>query len=259
MTDTPTCDAHGDSIPPGDYTLSADADPVDPVRMAHIWYSELARKNTPKAQARRELIGAVLKLIDDRNDTIRRLNHRAQEAESALTAVTKAVGEWKVDENKTYVPLGSLRKIAAAVGTEIRNRRWELHVHRMRRLQNRLTHFEEKMPSGQDGAPEDYDAWLRELIPDDRRLAFYQWVGALAVREALAEVRLGLHNDPVPPENRSYSQDSVEELLEVSDPDQGADPFPVHLPLGHPFCDVQHHVHTHGGSRLPTCRLDSPE
>ncbi len=248
MTDTPT-NTNEDSL----------LVTVEPVRMARIWYDELAHLNTPEARARRRHIGALLDVVNERNETIRRLNHRAQDAESALAAVAKAVGEWEIDEDKSYVPLGSLRKIAAAVGLGIKNRRWELHYHQMRRLQRRVAQLESNVPSGQDGSPEDYDAWLRDLITDDRRLAFYQWVGAHAVKEALAEVRLGLHNDPVPPENRSYSQDSVEEFLEASDPDQGADPFPVQLPLGRPFCDNPQHVHTHGGDRLPSCRLDSPE
>lgn len=257
---TPISDTHGESIPPGDYTLPVNMDPVDPVRIARIWYEELARKNTPKAQARREVIGLVLKVIDERNATIRRLNHRAQEAESALTAVTKAVGEWEVDENKTSVPLHTLRKIAAAVGVQLTNRSWELNFHRMRRLKERLARIEEKMPSDLGSTPKDYDAWLRDLICDGQRLAFYQWIGAKAVSEALAVIWQAVGDDPVPAEHRSYSPSDVHEFLDAVDPDDPlTDSFPRQLPLGRPFCDVGHHVHTHGGDRLPSCRLDSPE
>lgn len=31
--------------------------------------------------------------------------------------------------------------------------------------------------------PVDIDAWLREELADDCRLAFYQWIGALAVTD----------------------------------------------------------------------------
>src|SRR5437868_1691020 len=45
----------------------------------------------------------------------------------------------------------------------------------------RVDRYEKNLPSWLHGTPEDVDAWIRDLIPDDKRLAFYQWIGALAV------------------------------------------------------------------------------
>jgi len=99
------------------------------------------------------------------------------------------------------------------------------------RLIQRIESYEKDKPSWKDGTPEDVDRWLHGIsfIPEDKLLAFYQWIGKHAVEDY--EIR--------------------------SDEDEG--PCPYELPKGHPFCDVQHHVHRHGGGRLPTCRLDSAE
>ncbi len=105
-------------------------------------------------------------------------------------------------------------------------------------------------------APEDVDAWLRTLIPDDKRLAFYQWIGRIAVSEAIEDVREDVDKDPTPVEHRYYSRQGVHEFLDG--PEEGG-PYPAGLPVGRPFCDVPHHTHTDGGGRIPTCRLDSEE
>lgn len=51
--------------------------------------------------------------------TIRRLNYRAQNAESKLAAYTRAVATWNVNERGTYIPHASLAAIARAAGTDI--------------------------------------------------------------------------------------------------------------------------------------------
>lgn len=115
--------------------------------------------------------------------------------------------------------------------------------------------YDEAKPSRFTGTPEDIDAWLHGGFAEDRLLEFYQWIGRMAVSEALGDVRATVGEDPVPPEHRYYSQESVYEFLDA--PEEGG-PYPSKLPLGHAFCDVQWHEHQGGGDRLPTCRLDSP-
>ncbi len=112
----------------------------------------------------------------------------------------------------------------------------------------------EELPSHFSGTPEDWDAYLCEVMADDVRLRFYQWIGAQAVAEAVSDVKENLRNDPVPAEYQHYDAQTVEELLDVADPVT----YPSKLPLGKPFCGDAHHTHTGGGSRMPTCRLDSP-
>lgn len=126
-------------------------------------------------------------------------------------------------------------------------------------LEGRLGRYEKNLPSWRHGTPEDVDAWIRDLIPDDKRLAFYRWIGTSAVREAVADAKDQLGNDPVPIEHRYYTPDNVDEILDLMAPDEGDIGYPSVLPIGRPFCDVPHHTHTHGGGRLPTCRLDSEE
>jgi hypothetical protein len=126
-------------------------------------------------------------------------------------------------------------------------------------LLDRIDRYEKNLPSWSNGTPEDVDAWLRDLIPDDQRLTFYRWIGTAAVREAVSDAKEQIGNDPVPAEHRYYSPDNVEELLDLMAPDDGDIGYPSVLPIGRPFCDVSHHTHTHGGSRLPTCHLDSEE
>lgn len=131
--------------------------------------------------------------------------------------------------------------------------------HTVHRLIERIKRYEKNLPSWLHSTPEDVDAWLRDLIPDDKRLAFYQWIGKIAVREAVDVAVDNVGQDPTPPEHRYYSQDVVYEFFELIDPDKDGGPFPSALPVGRPFCDVPHHTHTDGGGRLPTCRLDSEE
>lgn len=132
--------------------------------------------------------------------------------------------------------------------------------HVLKALLGRLTRFEKNMPSWAHGTPEDYDAWLRDLTPDDRRLGFYQWIGAMAVSEAVEMLRRQIGEDPIPVQHQHYDADMVNDFLDAVDPRQPlTDPFPAQLPVGRVFCDVSHHSHPHGGGRLPTCRLDSGE
>lgn len=77
--------------------------------------------------------------------------------------------------------------------------------------------------------PEDVDTVLRDLLTDDERLAFYQWVGAQAVTEAIGIVQENLSNDPREAHAQHYHRDDVEEMLELADPKQYG-PYPSELP-----------------------------
>jgi hypothetical protein len=126
-------------------------------------------------------------------------------------------------------------------------------------LLQRIKQYENYLPSWAHAVPEDIDRWLHSIgaIPEDKLLTFYRWVGKHAVDEAFENVMGLMEEDPVPSAHRSYSPDDVEAMLNEADTDGNL--YPSKLPIGHPFCDVPHHTHTDGGSRLPTCRLDSPE
>jgi len=121
----------------------------------------------------------------------------------------------------------------------------------------RVDRYEKNFPSWKDGTPEDVDAWLRDLIPDDKRLVFYQWIGAQAITEALDAVKKNLDNDPRPTTAQHYHRDDLDEVLELADPEEYG-PYPSVLPIGRPFCNEPAHQHTDGGSRLMTCHI-TPE
>lgn len=126
-------------------------------------------------------------------------------------------------------------------------------------LIGRVERFEKDMPSWASGTPEDYDHWLRQLTPVDRRLMFYQWIGEMAVTEAIDVVTSYISGDPIPPQYRTQIPDLVWEAIAQVDPRQDGDRVPSVLPKGKHMCDVAHHTHTDGMGYLPTCRLDSPE
>src|SRR5438477_12060117 len=100
----------------------------------------------------------------------------------------------------------------------------------------RVDRYEKNLPSWLHGTPEDVDAWIRDLIPDDKRLAFYQWIGALAVKEAVGVLQDNLMNDPREGHGQHYHRDDVEEMLDLLGPEDNV--FPAQLPIGRPFCDV---------------------
>ncbi|MGW1154514.1 hypothetical protein ACWD45_24920 [Streptomyces rubiginosohelvolus] len=61
-------------------------------------------------------------LYDERDAaraTARRLNYRAQQAESKNAAFERAVRQWDVNERGTYIPHASLRAIGIAAGTDV--------------------------------------------------------------------------------------------------------------------------------------------
>jgi hypothetical protein len=128
-------------------------------------------------------------------------------------------------------------------------------------LVERVERYEKNKPSWRDGTPEDYDAWLRDLTPDDRRLAFYQWIGKQAVAELVEEARqpqAGFDGEmaQVSGASREYA-DGWNDGIASLPLDDG--PYPSKLPVGKPFCDDPSHAHAHGGTRLPGCRLGWPE
>lgn len=82
--------------------------------------------------------------------TGRRLNYRAQRAESKLAVFLRAVGEWQFGaEQGTYVPLRSLGAIAKAVGREIPDR-WELHYQRVEHAEATLAAVREYLELSDD-------------------------------------------------------------------------------------------------------------
>jgi hypothetical protein len=124
-------------------------------------------------------------------------------------------------------------------------------------LLDRIERYEKDMPSWLKGTPEEYDRWLAELTPEDKRLAFYQWIGAKAVREAVDELRKQLSDDPVPVEHQHWDAGLVEELLDGVDPSQeNYDPFPSAVPLNSLRCNNPDHIHVNGGSYRASCIVD---
>lgn len=57
--------------------------------------------------------------LDELYATIRRLNYRAQAAESKLTTYARAVATWDISERGTYIPHASLVAIGRAAGTDL--------------------------------------------------------------------------------------------------------------------------------------------
>jgi hypothetical protein len=76
-------------------------------------------------------------------------------------------------------------------------------------------------------APEDFDLFLRDTIPDAELLAFYQWVGREAVSEAIDDIRQSVDDDPTPTEHRYHTREAVHEFLDG--PEEGG-PYPSVLP-----------------------------
>lgn len=126
-------------------------------------------------------------------------------------------------------------------------------------LVQRVARYEKEMPSWAHGTPEDYDHWLRQLTPVDRRLEFYQWIGEQAVTQMLDELTSFWREDPLPAQYKTQIPEIVDEAISHVDPRRGADPAPSVLPKGKHMCDVVHHNHTDGMGYLPTCRVDFPE
>lgn len=131
--------------------------------------------------------------------------------------------------------------------------------HVVKNLVERVDRYEKDMPSWAHGTPEDYDHWLRQLTPVDRRLVFYQWIGEQAVTQMLDELTGFLREDPIPAQYKTQIPDIVDEAISHVDPRRGADLAPSVLPKGKHMCDLPHHNHIDGMGYLPTCRLSAPE
>ncbi|MGW3298448.1 hypothetical protein [Streptomyces rubiginosohelvolus] len=95
-------------------------------------------------------------LYDERDAaraTARRLNYRAQQAESKNATFERAVGQWDVNERGTYIPHTSLRAIGIAAGTDLLGsvrhlkhfQRVEQAEARVRELKAENAHYEEKV------------------------------------------------------------------------------------------------------------------
>ena len=71
---------------------------------------------------------------DQARATSRRLNRRAQEAESKLAAYERAVAEWVIGDQGTYIPIESVAVIARIAGLDVDHDRFEVHYQRMEKL-----------------------------------------------------------------------------------------------------------------------------
>lgn len=79
---------------------------VQPVRMARIWYDELARVDSAEARARREHIGSLLQVIDGQRATHQRLEANAvfwREADRASEARIRELEERVRDLETEFV------------------------------------------------------------------------------------------------------------------------------------------------------------
>lgn len=111
-----------------------------------------------------------------------------------------------------------------------------------------------ELPSRFTAQPEQVDAYLREILADDTRLAFYRWLGTIAVGEAVTDARLAAERSLDKNEERNLA-----EYFDEIDPAHGPVAYPSRPPLGIPWCDLPHHTHLYGDERSPTCRLDSED
>ncbi|MER5882693.1 hypothetical protein ABT160_02575 [Streptomyces sp. NPDC001941] len=57
--------------------------------------------------------------LDELYATVRRLNYRAQRAESTIAQYERAVVQWEISERGTYIPHASLRAIGRVTGTDL--------------------------------------------------------------------------------------------------------------------------------------------
>jgi hypothetical protein len=102
----------------------------DCVRVREVYTDAVLAMMQPELTAHNDLARA--------RTTGRRLNYRAQQAESQVATVARAVAEWQFTERGTYMPLRSLSAIAKAIGQPIPDGRFELHYERVERLEREL-------------------------------------------------------------------------------------------------------------------------
>lgn len=79
--------------------------------------------------------------------TNRRLNLRAQQLESELTAYRRAIDTWEFTERGTYIPLRSITAMGKAAGVGYDGTRYELHYERVERAEAALIRVEEAVAS----------------------------------------------------------------------------------------------------------------
>lgn len=165
-----------------------------------------------------------------------------------------------VDRARKYLKnLPHLNIIGTAVarGSEFRSAEWGSGSYQLTREDLQLILDQAvscERPSRFGGTPEQWDAYFREVMTDEMRLRFYQWIGTQAICAAMYDLSNSISR--VMPGDTGVQQMFREYADAVAN---GTLTYPEQLPLGLPFCDVQHHTHTHGGGRRPTCRLDSEE
>lgn len=132
---------------------------------------------------------------DAARETNRRLNHRCQQAESKLATFERAVSEWRLGEQGTYVPLRSLATIANAADREIPEGRWELHYQRVERAEaERDQALQAVAQAVEDMAEFQRETEKTRALLDDTRRIMDGWDSIRAERDAalaaLARVRL---------------------------------------------------------------------
>lgn len=151
--------------------------------------------------------------------------------------VLRIARDWVAELDQRTVPAMSARKMV------------------VEELIARIDRYERDKPSWKDGTPEEYDRWLAELVPDEQRLKFYQWIGMFAGHEVLTGIRNQLMDDPTPVQHQHWDATLVHELMEPFDPyEKDADPLPSVLPPNPLRCVNKQHTHTDGSSYRPACR-----
>jgi hypothetical protein len=114
--------------------------------------------------------------------TNQRLNARAQRLEAELAAYRRAVAQWEISDQMTYVPLRSLAAIATAAGLAVPEQ-WELHYQRLQRAEAAAV----PVPAS---APTDRAALLAEAIrrvedPKERASTVGSGLGWESARDVL--------------------------------------------------------------------------
>ena len=92
-------------------------------------YAQIAKTLHGKGEA------AMAAELAEARETNRRLNRRSQASDSRLATVERAVGDWKMDEGRTQVPLHTLTTIAKAAGKTFDDRYYVLHYQHVAELE----------------------------------------------------------------------------------------------------------------------------
>lgn len=109
-------------------------------------------------------------------------------------------------------------------GPEARAAQWEINqvLHRLE-IQDPVDWGYHRRFSS---TPAEIHNLLDQGLAQDVHLRYQQRIGDGSVREAVADFRRSISDDPVPEQHRNYSPSDVHELLDLIDPDQSGGPYP---------------------------------